>query len=78
MAGWESAPGREPGSSAPGGPRPTPTPLVLLAYMNLLELHGRAHELQRALAETTESISWRITAPFRRLGGGRSRRTRKP
>ncbi len=41
----------------------------LLAYMNLLELHGRALELERALAEATESISWRITAPFRRLGG---------
>jgi hypothetical protein len=45
----------------------------LLAYMNLLELHGRARELERALAAITESISWRMTAPFRRLGGGRSR-----
>ena len=45
----------------------------LLAYMNLLELHGRVLELERALAETTESISWRITAPLRWLGRNRSR-----
>lgn len=49
----------------------------LLAYMNLLELHGRALELERALAEATESVSWRITAPFRRLGGERSRAPEK-
>jgi hypothetical protein len=39
----------------------------VLAYMNLLELHGRVGELERAVAETRGSISWRITAPLRRL-----------
>jgi hypothetical protein len=36
-------------------------------HMNLLELDARVAELERALAVTTESISWRITAPLRRL-----------
>jgi hypothetical protein len=36
-------------------------------HMNALELDARVLELERALAVTTESISWRITAPFRRL-----------
>ena len=39
----------------------------LLAYMNVLELRARVNELERALAETTESISWRITTPLRSL-----------
>lgn len=39
----------------------------LLAYMNALELEARVLDLERALAETTESISWRLTAPLRRL-----------
>jgi hypothetical protein len=36
-------------------------------HMNELEMEARVRELERALAETTTSISWRITAPFRRL-----------
>jgi hypothetical protein len=39
----------------------------LLAYMNVLELRARVNELERALAETTESISWRITTPLRAM-----------
>jgi hypothetical protein len=35
------------------------------AAAHQLELEARVRELQRALDETTESISWRITAPFR-------------
>jgi hypothetical protein len=42
-------------------------------HMNALELDARVLELERALAVTTESISWRITAPLRRL-----RRSRPP
>jgi hypothetical protein len=38
-----------------------------LGYMHRLESDARVRELQRALAETTESISWRVTAPLRWL-----------
>ena len=67
-AGWGSAPAPAAGSSEPGGPRPRPTPPACSEYMNQLESDARVRELQRALAETTESISWRITAPLRWLG----------
>jgi hypothetical protein len=40
---------------------------LMLAHMNSLESDARVLELRRALAETTESISWRITAPLRWL-----------
>jgi hypothetical protein len=40
---------------------------LMLAHMNSLESDARVLELQSALAETTESISWRITAPLRWL-----------
>jgi hypothetical protein len=40
---------------------------LMLAHMNSLESDARVLDLQRALAETTESISWRITAPLRWL-----------
>ncbi len=43
----------------------------LLGHMNMLELEAQIRELERALAETTQSISWRITAPFRLLGRSR-------
>jgi len=36
-------------------------------HMNELEMQARVRELERALAITTGSISWRLTAPFRRL-----------
>jgi Glycosyltransferase like family len=38
-----------------------------LGYMHALESDARVRELDRALAETTQSISWRITAPLRWL-----------
>lgn len=40
---------------------------LLLAHMNSLESDARALELQRALTVTSTSISWRLTAPLRRL-----------
>jgi hypothetical protein len=40
----------------------------LAGHMNELRSEARVLELERALAETVGSISWRITAPLRRLG----------
>ena len=40
---------------------------LLLAHQNALESDARVLELQRALAETSTSVSWRMTAPLRRL-----------
>ena len=40
---------------------------LMLSYMNELETQARVRELERALAETTQSISWRLTAPLRWL-----------
>lgn len=40
---------------------------LMLGYMNVLETTARVRELQAALDETTTSISWRLTAPLRRL-----------
>jgi hypothetical protein len=45
-------------------------------YSNALKLEAQLRELERALAETTESISWRLTAPLRRLR--RRRRSHQP
>lgn len=45
----------------------------VMEYMFGLELHARVRELERALAETTESVSWRITAPLRWLRPARPR-----
>jgi hypothetical protein len=45
----------------------------VLAYMNALESDARVRELTRGLDETTESISWRITAPLRWLHRARPR-----
>ena len=47
---------------------------MLLAHMNDLETLARVAELERALQETTTSISWRLTAPLRRLTGSAGRR----
>jgi hypothetical protein len=41
----------------------------LLAHMNAIKTVARVRELELGLAETTDSISWRITEPFRRLAG---------
>jgi hypothetical protein len=46
----------------------------LVAYSRGLELDARVVELERAVAEATSSISWRITAPVRLVT--RSRRAR--
>lgn len=40
---------------------------LLLSYARRLELEARTHELERAISQTTKSISWRITAPLRRI-----------
>ena len=40
---------------------------LMLAHMNSLESDARVRDLQGALSETTESISWRVTAPLRWL-----------
>ena len=40
----------------------------IVGHATALEGAARVRELERALAETTDSISWRITAPLRRLG----------
>jgi hypothetical protein len=40
---------------------------LLLAHQNALESDARVQELQRALTEASTSISWRATAPLRRL-----------
>jgi hypothetical protein len=51
----------------------------VLGYMNRLQLHAQELELERALAETTESISWRVTEPLRRLSTPlRRRRAARP
>jgi hypothetical protein len=38
-----------------------------IAHEKTLELQARVQELERALGDTTGSLSWRITAPLRRL-----------
>jgi hypothetical protein len=45
------------------------------AVSKQLQLDARELELQRALDETTESISWRLTSPLRRVNAWRRRRT---
>jgi Glycosyltransferase like family len=42
------------------------------AYSNALVGEARVRELEGALAETTDSISWKITAPLRWLRPGRA------
>ena len=44
---------------------------TLLGHMNMLEMDAQVRELERALAETTSSISWRMTAPLRLFGRSR-------
>jgi hypothetical protein len=51
---------------------------LMLAHMNSLESDARVLELQRALAETTESISWRMTAPLRWLHRRTAPKRRRP
>ncbi len=40
---------------------------LVLGYMNVLETDARVRELRAALEETTTSVSWRLTAPLRRV-----------
>ena len=52
-----------------------------MAHTQALELEARARELERGLAETRESLSWRLSAPLRWVGRSRTpagRRTRAP
>ena len=42
-----------------------------LAHTKVVELEARARELRRGIAETRGSLSWRLTAPVRRLGAAR-------
>src|SRR4051794_123393 len=42
-----------------------------LAHTKVVELEARAAELRRGIAETRGSLSWRLTAPVRRLGAAR-------
>jgi hypothetical protein len=52
---------------------------LLVDHINELKLEARLRELERVLAETTESISWRIAAPARLLGqAGAALRARPP
>jgi Glycosyltransferase like family len=43
---------------------------LAIAHSKELELAARRSHLERALAETRGSVSWRLTAPLRRLGRG--------
>jgi hypothetical protein len=40
------------------------------AHTKVAERDAHARELRRGIAETRESLSWRLTAPLRRLGAG--------
>ena len=42
-----------------------------LAHTKVVELEARARELRRGIAETRGSLSWRLSAPLRRLGAAR-------
>jgi hypothetical protein len=44
-----------------------------IAYSSATELDARLLPLERAMVEATESVSWRITAPLRRLNRLRRR-----
>jgi hypothetical protein len=47
---------------------------LLVDHINEVESEAREHELQGALREARTSISWRITAPLRRLERARGQR----
>ena len=40
---------------------------LAIVHTKALELEAKTRAIEHALAETRGSISWRITAPFRRL-----------
>ena len=63
-----SAPARAPGRSARCAPRPSATPRALAGHTNALRRRGaRPRARARAWRRPASSISWRITAPLRRL-----------
>jgi hypothetical protein len=49
-----------------------------VAFTESMERDARLLELERALAEKTESLSWRVTAPLRELNSWRRRRAEQP
>ena len=73
--------GRMPGVDAPEGPwkqrarraEAEREAAQTIAYSSATELDARLLPLERAMAEATESVSWRITAPLRRLNRLRRR-----
>lgn len=48
------------------------------AFSKSLELDARVLELERAIAEKTDSLSWRLTAPLRALNRARGSRGLEP
>ena len=44
-----------------------------MAYSSALRVDAEVLALERAMAEMTESLSWRVTAPLRRLNRMRRR-----
>ena len=51
----------------------------LLAASRLLQAYARADEHERRLKEVTDSTSWRVTAPLRRINAMRTlSRRRRP
>ena len=48
-----------------------------VAFSESMERDARLLELERALAEKTESLSWRVTAPLRALNAARRRRAER-
>ncbi len=48
-----------------------------VAFSESMERDARLLELERDLAEKTESLSWRVTAPLRELNALRRRRAQR-
>jgi hypothetical protein len=49
-----------------------------IAFSHGLKLDARVEELERDLAEKTESFSWRVTSPLRQLNRLRRDRLNRP
>ena len=66
-----SAPRREAGASARCAPRPSATPRPRRRTRKVARARGAAPaSSRRGLAETRESLSWRLSAPLRGVGAG--------
>jgi Glycosyltransferase like family len=48
-----------------------------LAHSNLLGADAKVQELERAVEEVTETVSWRATEPLRRVNAWRAERSRR-